>query len=413
MDRRSLHNTLLNFFGETLWGLKVGVIAPATVLTVLLLEHGASKQMIGAIDAIGMCLALLPQSFGVYIFHQRKKRKVRLVVWHIVALQPFLIIMGILTLYAGKLGNSVYCWGLLVAYAFFSFNVGVMVASWVSFLAGIFRKEIRGMAMGLAFFGSFLANAGGALLAGWLIKKYPGSDTLGWLYIASGLAGMAIINCWLFIDDDVADEKIDPPPNFQQFLSRFKHSLREKNFRNFLVGRILATSGFCVLSFFTVYFKSSAGGSLSNGFIVQAMAVMTLATAVTSPLLGRLGDKSGHRLPILIGALGQVFTFLIILFVPGKAGCLIAFAIAGCCTSCSLVSHCNLILETCPHDCHTTHVSVANLVVGIPLGVTPLFAGWIAEHFGTRNLFVVCLIVSFGALAWLYFKVKDPRTISS
>jgi len=181
MKRKEIRNAALNIGGECMWGGMSNLVAPATVLAMLLTEYGASKSMIGAIDGLTQGLLLLPQVIGIYIFHSRKKRKVRLVLWHMIGVLPSLIIMGLLTFHADKLGAECYRWSMLACYAFWCFSLGIVIAAWFDFIASLFHTGIRGTVLGLTNLGSALFGTLGALAAGWALRAYPGTDTYGWL----------------------------------------------------------------------------------------------------------------------------------------------------------------------------------------------------------------------------------------
>ena len=413
MKRNEIRNAALNIGGECMWGGMSNLVAPATVLAMLLTEYGASKSMIGAIDGLTQGLLLLPQVIGIYLFHSRKKRKIRLVLWHVLGVLPFLIIMGLLTFCADKLDAASYRWSMLVCYAFWCFSIGIVVAAWFDFIASLFRTEIRGTVFGLTHFGSALFGTLGALTAGWALRAYPGTDTYGWLYLIAGAIGMTSMVCWLFVDEPPKTNlpAQAPPPTFSELKKRFAQSLADANFRNFLISRILATCGFCVTAMLAIYFRSSKGGGLTAAFVAQALAAMTLGNALSAPIIGKIGDRHGHRVAIILGNACQMAVFVILLVAPGEWGCVAAYAGAGICLSCNNISHYNLVLETCPYENRTIHISFANLVIGIPLAITPIIAGFIAEAFGLRIVFTISFILSLAALLWTLFKVKEPRFI--
>jgi len=226
---------------------------------------------------------------------------------------------------------------------------------------------------------------------------------------------MIAMVCWLFVDETPETNMSAqiPPPTFSELKNRFAESLADTNFRNFLISRILATCGFCVTAMLAVYFRSSKGGALTAAFVAQALAAMTLGNALSAPIIGRIGDRHGHRVAIILGNACQMTVFIILLLSPGKWGCIAAYASAGICLSCNNISHYNLVLETCPYENRTIHISFANLVIGIPLAITPIMAGFIAEAFGLRIVFTISFILSLAALIWTLFRVKEPHFMLS
>jgi MFS family permease len=411
MDGRDRRNTALNTIGESLWGLMANLVAPATVLTVLLRDRGAGQIMVGSIAGIESSCVLLPQLLGIYVFHSRRHRKAHLVLWHLAAVLPFLGGMGLLTLFAASFPPRAYCLAMLACFGAFWFAIGIVVAAWTDFLGHLFTVEVRGKVMGLALLGFSLAGAGSTLFAGWLIAELS-TGAFAWLYLLAWVVGMVSVCCWALVDDPGGRISTDTPrPRVATLVLRFRASLAEPNFRAFLASRVLATCGFCILPFVAVYYTDPAHGGLSREFVVSAYAAQTVGLGIGSLGLGWLGDRFGHRSGVLIGTAAQVAALGVVLTVPGAFGCVLVYAGAGVCAACGVVSHYNLILETCPHDNRMLHISAANLTVGIPLTAVPLLAGVAAAVWGLTAVFAASLALSLAALLVVVLRVREPRTL--
>ena len=74
-----------------------------------------------------------------------------------------------------------------------------------------------------------------------------------------------------------------------------------------------------------------------------------------------------------------------------------------------MLSHANIVLETCPHDHRVAHISVGNLVIGSAAATLPLVAGVVVAQWGTMALFAGSAMFSVLALLWFVFLVKEPR----
>lgn len=408
LDRR---NMFVNAIGEGLWGFKANLIASATVLAVLLREHGASAKMFGLLDGIEKGMMLFPQLAGIFIFSSRRRLRRRLIYWHIFAILPLFLVMGLLcfAVGGGLIGNAFFRWIMVLVYAACLFANGVALAAWTDFLGHLFPVAMRGKAIGLSTFLSNLLGAGGALLAGWLIQRNPGVNTFAWLYVAAWAFGSLTMCTWWFVDDHNLQSSPEPQqPALRHLLKYFQHSIGDKNYRAFLAGRIIASLGFCVTPFVAVHFLSEAGGRLASGTIVSCGAALTVAASLGGIFFGWLGDRHGHRLGILAGAVAQIFALIVLLSIPGAIGCVLAYIGVGLVFS-NQVSVSNLLLETCPHDQRVAHISAGNLVVGLPMTVLPLLAGWLAQAKGNKTLFAVSLGVSLASLLWFIFCLKDPR----
>lgn len=399
--------------GEGLWGFNAALVASSTVLAVLLKEFGAGDRMIGSIGAIESGLTILPQIFGMYFFHSIKHRKRNLIFWHLFAVIPFLFVSGLIICFENHYSPLFARWGLLFSFACFMCGIGFILGVWMDWIAHIFEKGTRGTLMGMTFFSASLMGSMGGLLAGSIISKIEGHFAYAALYFIAGFFATASLLTFFLVKDPAENMEASTQKSISisDIMASFRKSLRDDNFKSFLVCRILASLGFCIIPFIAIYFKSADGGGLSNSTIVSCGAAMTFGAAITNLVLGKVGDMYGHRLGIITGTLMQVVTLSIILAASGTVFCIITYFCVGICISSSFISHSNMLLETCPHDHRVAHITVGNLVLSIPLVSSPFLAGIATEHFGIRPVFIICLFFSLLAFAWCLIKVKEPRYV--
>ena len=413
MNDPTRRNAFFNILGESIWGLKASLVVPSVILAVLLNQYGASPALIGVIPAIEISMQLVPQMLGGYIFHSRARRKLQLALWHYLVMLPFTLLMGVFTFFANQLDPVFYRAAMLVCFACYMAAIGVVSASWVEYFLGtIFDGSIRGTVMGLSAFGASIAGTGAALFAGWWIRMNSGSLAYAWLYGISWVLGMISISIFLFIKDPGgAAAPEGKRARSRELIASLRLSLSSPNFRNYLIGRVLAVCGFGVLPFFAIHYTSSRGGSLAPDYVMACFSGYTVASAVGALALGRLGDRFGHRWGILFGAVMQVAALGTALLLTGPAGCILTYIGAGLAGSCGFVSHANLVMEMRPaeNDNRVAHLSIANLVVGVPGAVAPLLSGWAAENWNLPVLFGICLVVSLAALLWLGLRFQEPR----
>jgi MFS family permease len=410
VDRQDTANMWKLVVIEGAWGFHAALVAGATVLTVLLRGYGAGPKMIGSIASIEGGLIVLPQVLGIYVFKSRRQWKKHMVAWHLVCIVPFLFLNGFIIAFAGEDVSAFARWGLLLSFACMMAGIGTVIAVWMEWMASLFGTRIRGTVLGIAWFISALCGAAAGFLSGRLIDHFPGKPTYAVLYLAAGIA--ATISCLMIMT--VRDKNAGEMPNRVGFgtrflISRFRQSLVSANFRSFLIGRILATFGFCIVPFLAVHFLSDAGGSLSKGTVVSCGAAMTVGMAVANLVLGRLGDLRGHRIGILVSAAMQVVALTIVLLSSGIWSCISVYLCVGVCMSGGFLSHTNMLFETCPHDHRLAHITVGNLVLSVPMLGAPLLAGAVVGGWSTTTLFAVCLVISVIALLWLAAFVKEPR----
>jgi MFS family permease len=289
-------------------------------------------------------------------------------------------------------------------------SCGIIGAVWAEWLARLFRTEIRGRVIGVSLCVGSLAGVGGALLAGHLIESSKDLGIYAKLYwFAAGIGAVSILMFQCLRDNSVSLQLA--PPTLREVAGKFRRSLADRNFRQFLIGRMLSTAGFCIGPFLAVYYQSKQGGTLSGGLIVSCGAAQQGGMAIAMLTLGHLGDRHGHRIGILVGISLQVLALAIVLTSGGFISCLLAYACMGVCMGANAVSHMNILYETCPHDNRMVHITLGNLALALPAVAAPLLAGQVAQYWSLKTLFLICLALSIMALFWFIFRTRDPRAI--
>lgn len=404
------HNAVTVAMSEGLWGLQASMIAPATFFAVLLARFGAGKIMIGSIASIESGGIMVTQILGLLWFHSVRHRKRNLVVWHVLAVIPFLFLMALIVFFNRYFAPIWVARLVWLGLACFMTSIGIVVAVWSEWIAALFPVEVRGRMMGFSLCAYAAAGSVGALLGGYLLNDNPAPSVFAVCLVLAG--GVALLSMWGYSRiHDPAEAAPERPTeiHFRGIVAKFKLSLCDSNFRYFVGARLLTVLGFSMVPLVSVYFSRPEGGGLNPGTLVSCGASMTVGLAVGNLGLGYLGDRRGHRVGLFVGIVCQIFALSILLILPGLWGCLIFYFCSGISNASGWISHYNLLFETCPHDHLGAHIAVGNLALGGVALVAPFLAGLIAEGFGLRFLFGASLTVSAGALFWLLVFVREPR----
>lgn len=412
MDRRERANAIRVVAGDAVWGFQSSLVAPATVLTVLLIRHGAGPTMVSAILALEAGVTVLPQILGNYLVRSAHHRKRLLILWHLFAIIPFVFAMGIVAHVSGRISSAAVRWGLLAGYAGYNLFLGVIMAVWLDWIADVFRERIRGTVFGLSFAFFNLAGAAASVLAGVLIESGKVASIYGWLYTGAGVVAAASMVLFALVRDPTHDH---PDRHLRLGLgtifAHFRQSLADANFRSFVAGRVLATVGFSMVPLIAVYYASAGGGGLSEGTVVASGAAMTAGAAVASLLVGRYGDRRGHHGGMLLGLGLQALTVALLLTTRGPLSCVLAYAGTGLSRGSIGVSGFNLLYETCPHEGRFAHITLGNFLLSFAGIGAPLAAGLSVGRWGLKPLFAVSLGLSLAALLWFVVRVKEPRSL--
>lgn len=404
------HNAICNVTGEVIWGFQGSLVPVATVLTVLLLQLGAKPSTVGLLPMLDGIM-LMMQLAGIYLFREKRRRRVRLVLWHYCVMLPFLGLIGVLILLRSRMGAGTLIISVMACWSVFVLAMGVVIAAWQDWLAHLFHEGIRGRVTGLAWGLSSLVGVVSALLAGWILRLYPDLSTFGWLYLVAMVLAFASITVYLAIRDPAEQEEQERVPRLRDMAAAAHQSLRCADFRAVLIGRCLAYAGFCVGPYITMYYLSDTGGKLSDSLLVSLGAAQTLGAAIACITFGRLGDRLGHRFGVLTGAIFQVACLVCVLLIAGPIGCVLAMLSSGCVRGAMSVSYMNLVLESCPHHIRSAHVAIGNIIVGTTAMVVPILGSRLAGAYGIRTMIAASLAMSLLAASWITWKVRDPRHI--
>jgi MFS family permease len=299
---------------------------------------------------------------------------------------------------------------LFVFFGLFMMTIGFVLPVWVDWVAGVFRKEKRGTAFGLASFGSAMAGALSAVVAGRVLKvvEFPVGHAV--LFLIGTVFFFVSMLAYLPLKE-LKKVELKPRLSAGELLNRFRISLSDTNFRRYLLSRLFLTAGSGPVVFFAMRFKSAEGGAVPAETIVTLGAALTLSQAVAAVLLGRIGDRFGHKTGAVIVSAAQICALFVAFEFTGAWACGAAFALTGVSVAGAWVSHQNLLFETCPHDCRVAHITVSNLVLAPLTAMVPVLTGKIVALYGTGTAIGICLVPTVLGLGWLVAAVKEPRTI--
>jgi len=395
--------------GEAAYGAGMGLTAVTTVLPLLFHSLGAAEFEIGAIFGIATAGWLLGQPFGLFMLGRRRRGKQFLLGWCVVFWVPTYIAMGAAVHLLGT-GDPPLCRALLlVVLSVWVLGDGMIGPLWIDWLSRLFGPEARGQAMGMMAWAT--ANTAAALVAGQFVSAaaFPhGYVALFWA--AAALFVLGLVAYMRVADPPMAGEA---PALYRgrDLLLRFGWSIRERNFRNYLVGRVLLTLGGGTAGFLAVFFGRPEGGSVPAATVIRLGAFLALAQGMASYALGWLGDRIGHKVGVLTGALAQAAAIVIAYLGRGELACGACFVILGVAFSAGWVSHLNMLFETCPHENRAAHITLGSLLLSPFVMVVPVATGALVAKLGWRTGIGLALVPTLMGVAWLALAVREPRAI--
>lgn len=411
MERLERDNTIKCTGAHVLFGVGGGLTSAFTVLPLMLKALGASELVLGVAFSLATAGWLLLQPLAVFIFGRRTRTKRLLVPWSTAFSIPWVVAIGAVVFLLGR-ERAALCIGLVVAlFAVRVIGEGMVFPFWDDWFAHLFSREFRGRALGLVSGFMALGISVGAVVAGRLQDRlaFPASYAV-LFWGAAGVYALAFAGIW-WLREPPSLTQAGKRHTVRELVSRFGLSLREANFRNYLIGRIILTLGGGVVGFYAAHFGSPQGGDVAPATVITLGMLITLPQAIFAYLLGRLGDRAGHKSSVVVGACALAASIAVVWLGRGAVACGLGFALLGLAASAGWGPHLNMLYETCPHDSRVAHITLSNLILSPFLLGVPIATGWLREVAGVRAFGFALIPVLIGVL-WLAFRVKEPRTIA-
>lgn len=260
--------------------------------------------------------------------------------------------------------------------------------------------------MGISFFVGGLA---GALAAGFSVRLLAGFEYPLNFVVSFFLAALFITLSWFALSLTREPlRKIDlPKKSSRQFWSELPVILQQdKNFRHFLVARLLLALSGMGITFITV--AAIQRWEISDGTVGVYTAVFLAGQMVGNLILGLLADRHGHKLSLEIGTLLTVLGFLLAWLAPSPEWYYLVFFLMGVTQGAVIVSGILVIMEFSPPEKRPTYAGIANTSAGVISMIGPLLGAWLALK-GYSLLFGLSAVVALLSALLLHWWVREPR----
>jgi MFS family permease len=402
-------NFWVNLIEGTAFGFSLSFIAARTIVPLFITKLTDSPLPIGIAAVISQAGWFLPQLWTADPV-ERLPRKKALVVklgffLERVPLWVMVIPALIATTHAG-LALALF----LLAHAWFTFGGGIVATAWHDLIARCFPVERRGRFWGLTSFLSAGTATAGAALSAWLLSRLAFPTNFVVLF---GLAAVFITVSWVFL---ALTREPEQPGKVRavgspSFLSQLPSLVaNDRNYRNFLVARLLLAAGQMGLGFVTV--AAVRRWAVADGAVGIYTAAMSVGQAAATLILGFLTDRFGHKFSLELGALVFGAAFLLAWLAPAPGWYYLVFALLGVGLGAMMISSVLIVLEFSEPIRRPTYVGLTNTSVGLVSVVVPLIGTWLAD-LSFDLLFAASAGASLLAFLAMRYGVSEPRHLSA
>jgi len=294
-----------------------------------------------------------------------------------------------------------------LSYAAHGLGAGVIAPAWTDLLARIFPVNRRGRFFGITAFVGTGLGALGALFSGWLLKTFPFPTNFAYAFF---LAALFINLSWVFLAlTREPAQPVSPEIKRQRTWSwdKIVSILRsDRNFRRYLIVRLLASFGNMAVGFITV--AAIQRWSVPDATVGLYTAALLVGQTAGNLAAGFIADRVGHKKSLQVGLSGVVAAYLLAWFSPDPLWFNLVFFLVGAATGIAIVSGVLINMEFSRPERRPTYVGIANTTMGIGSVISPLVGGLLALR-GYNLLFAMSAMFALAALLMLVTMVQEPR----
>ena len=399
-------NITVNLLDGAFYGFGWGFGSVGTIITLFVSRMTHSAILIGLIPAIHAVGWQLPQLFMANSVSRLRRYK-PMVMWITIHERLPYLALALVALFMTALGNKAALGLTFLILIWQGLGAGFTANGWQSMIAKIIPPDWRG-----TFFGAqgALANVAisvAAVAAGFILDKVH--DPLNFaLCFTLTIVGMGLSLLFIGLTREPVDnEKVIPQRQPSPWKGGLEILRRDRNFRNFIIVRLLsqfATMGF---AFYIVYGLRRFGMSdLTAGLLTAAL---TITQTIANALMGWLGDRLGHRLMLIVGSVAVTLSSLMAWGAPTLNWMFLVFILSGLANVAYWTIGMAITTEFGTEETRPTYIGLSNTLVAPFTIIAPLIGGAIADAAGFQATFMVSAVgglVIAGLLVWL---VRDPR----
>lgn len=383
----------------------ISFIYGSTVLTVYASQLTDSATLVGLVPAIQAVGIFLPQLVMVRKIQNMPRKHPFIVRMSIPERVPYLFIGLSILLWpeAPKpLAYAILVFGLAVATG----SGGLLNPAIQSVFATVVQPGRRGLLFGLG------RAAGGLIgvLAAVVVRRILTCHEFPIAYGICFLLSFALqVLCWIAITLlREPEEPIAPLPKETAGLERRLPELlgANRNFCRYLVARVVLGLGTMGTAFYILYGRQRFG--MGDASTANLTMTALLGQTLTTPVLGWLGDRWGHKHLLEIASLMIAVALAIILIAPSAHWLYATFALMTAGTAAFGVAGMAIMMEFFEPAQLPSYSASAATAMGLAMFVAPVIGGRIVDLAGYRWVFAVALGATLCGGAIMRWMVRSP-----
>jgi len=365
-----------------------------------------SATLIGLVPAIHSAGWLFPQLFTASHVSRLRQFKRTVLMMTIHERVPFLG-FAVVALLIPLIGVNAGLFLTMLLLTWQGLGGGFTANAWTSMISKIIPPESRGTFFGMQAGLANLFISGSAIGAGYLLNALASPwDFAVCFFIASIFFALS----WFALAatrEPEDTEKVIPEEKTHFWVDAKRVLSRDKNFNWFLSARVLsqfATMGF---SFYIIYaLREFNMTEVIAGYLT---ATLTISQTIANIGMGWIGDRIGHRIMLILGALAAFLSAVLAWNATSIAWFYPIFILTGMANVSIWTISMTMTVDFGSETDRPIYIGLSQTLTAPATIIAPILGGWIADSAGFIPTFTISTIISLLMVSILVFFVKDPR----
>lgn len=399
-------NAVVNILDGAFFGVALGFASFTTIIPLFVRQLTESSVLIGLIPAIHNVGWQLPQLLTAGRVRRLERYKPMVMAMTIHERLPFLG-LALIAYLLSKLDPTTALVSIFIMLVWQGLGGGFTATVWQSMIGKIIPSTWRGRFFGVQGSAANLLMSVTAVIAGQILERYESPHDYVLCFLLAS-AGMAISFVFLGSTREQAHAPTSPseiPANLWREVSEILVS--DRVFRRFLAIRMILQMGGAAFSFYAVYAVGVLG--VSEALVGWLTGVIFFTQVIANPTLGALGDRTNHRLILLLGATMAMLSAGLAGWVTSIPLWFVIFAMAGMGAVANWTTSMVITLEFGTPANRATYIGMANSLIAPATLLAPILAGWCIDNYGYIAMFrISALVFLIAALVSLSLLRLEP-----
>ncbi len=411
VERNYRWNFSVNLLDISFIMLGLNLVSRETVLPLLVSKLTSSPVAIGLVPAIYSLGIYLPQLLGASVAEAMlRKKPFLMLIGGLGERVPYLFV-GLAVLLLAESAPTAALAAVALLFGISGASAGFATPAWFDMIAKVIPLRRRGLFTGLSFGLGALMGVAGAVMIGLILDRWPYPQNFALLF-ALAFGAMAISWVGLALNREPANPSVHVSATLAGYLRRLPSILRkDRNFTRYIGAMAVARAGTMAGGFFLVYGVDRF--QLDGAQVGLLTGVLIGCQALFNPLWGMLGDRRGHKLVLVGGALALALAAATVWLAPAWPWLVVAFTLLGAFLSADTASFLNIIMEFCAAEDRPTYIGLTNTLLSPVTALAPLIGGWLAAQLGYPPMFALAALLACLGAGLLAGWVQEPRRADS